>query len=62
MTRHALDRPRATAATRIRSYLEAERREGLHPSTRELIRRDRPESGQRIMHFLRIARHGDDRA
>lgn len=61
MTRHALDRPRATAATRTRSYLETERRAGLHPATRELIRRDRPDSGQRVKQFLKIARQGDDR-
>lgn len=56
MTRHVLDRPRAPAASRAQRYLEAERRDGLHPATRQLIRRDRPEGASRTRAFLKIAR------
>jgi len=56
MTRHVLDRPRATAPSRTRVYLDPERREGPHPATRALIRRDRTESGRRVERFVTIAR------
>lgn len=56
MTRHVLDRPRAQAETRTRRFLDAERREGLHPSTKALIRRDRGETDARVAAFLRIDR------
>jgi hypothetical protein len=56
MSRHVLDRPRTADATRTRRYLEAERREGLHPATQALIRRERPASGSRNVAYLRIAR------
>ena len=56
MSKHVLDRPRMTATTRIRSYLEAARRDGLHPSISRMIRRGRPETGLRLQHYLRLAR------
>jgi len=59
MTRHVLDRPRAPAETRTRRYLDADRREGLHPSTKALIRRDRGETEARVAAFLRIDRTAD---
>jgi hypothetical protein len=59
MTRHVLDRPRKAAPTRTKSYLEVDRREGLHPSTRALLRRGRPDMQARIKHFIAIARTTD---
>jgi hypothetical protein len=58
MSRHVLDRARTPTANRAQRYLEAERREGLHPATRALIRRGRPEGAARIRAFLRLARTG----
>ena len=59
MTKHVLDRPRATGDSRTRTYLAAERREGLHPATKALIRRPRPDTGARTRAFLAIDRKGD---
>lgn len=59
MSKHILDRPHAAAPTRAARYLEAERREALHPATRDLIRRPRPEGAERQQHFLRIERQGE---
>jgi hypothetical protein len=61
MTKHVLDRARTTGDSRTRSYLEAERREGLHPATKALIRRERPASASKTRAFLTIARKGEGR-
>lgn len=56
MSRHVLDRPRTHTATRAQKFLEAARREGLHPAALALHRRPRPLSGSRMLEFLRIDR------
>lgn len=64
MTKHVLDRPRATTATRAGRYLETDRQQGLHPATRQLIRRERPAEGDEasgLRNFLRIERGGEGR-
>ena len=58
MSRHVLDRPRTPSDTRVQKFLEAERREALHPATRSLIRRARPADPGRTRAFLKIARAG----
>jgi hypothetical protein len=59
MTKHVLDRPRKAAPSRTRVFLETERREGLHPATRSLLRRERSEMPSRIKRFIAIARTGE---
>lgn len=58
MSRHVLDRPRTAAPDRAQRYLEAERREGLHPATRALLKRERPETGSKTRAFVKIERSG----
>lgn len=58
MSRHVLDRSRTPSETRAQKFLEAEKREGLHPATRSLIRRARPADPARTRAFLKIARAG----
>lgn len=58
MTKHVLDRPRAPTEARAQKYLQAERGEGLHPSTKALIRRDRTQGGARTQAFMKIAKAG----
>lgn len=61
MTKHVLDRPRATTAARAGRYLETDRQQGLHPATRQLVRRERREDGDSagLRNFLRIERTGE---
>lgn len=64
MTKHVLDRPRAATATRASRYLETERQEGLHPATRQLVRRQRraeDDHASGLRNFLRIERGGEGR-
>lgn len=58
MSKHVLDRSRTPSQTRAQKYLEAERRDGLHPATRALVRRARPDGAARTRAFLTIARKG----
>lgn len=58
MSRHVLDRTRTPATDRAQRYLEAERREGLHPATRTLLKRERPETGAKTRAFVKIERSG----
>jgi hypothetical protein len=59
MTKHVLDRPRAADASRAQKFIDASRREGVHPATKTLIRRSRTEGSSRTSAFLRIAREGE---
>jgi hypothetical protein len=59
MTNHVLDRSRAADTTRAQTYLAPERREGLHPATRALVRRKRTEGAARTQAFVKIARGGE---
>lgn len=64
MSKHVLDRPRAPATSRASRYLEADRQQGLHPATRQLVRRQRGEAeGQAsgLRNFIRIERDGEGR-
>lgn len=59
MTKHVLDRPRAADVTRAQKFLTPERREGLHPATKSLVRRGRAEGAARTQAFLKIAKAGE---
>lgn len=59
MTRHIIDQePRTGNGGRLKPYVAIEREQGLHPATRELIRRPADSTGKnrRMKEFLRIER------
>lgn len=57
MSRHIIDRAQPKAeGSRVKRFLELQRREGIHPAIKELSKRSRPESGARMTQFLRIER------
>lgn len=59
MTRHVIDHARRTdEETRTRTYLEMDRRAGMHPAVRALHQRapERSDENSRLKEFARIER------
>jgi hypothetical protein len=57
MTRSILDHAEPEAeGSRVREFLDIERREGLHPAVQDLSQRPAGRSGRKVQEFLRIDR------
>ncbi len=62
MAKHVLDRPRRTAPVSVKTFMNTDRHDGLHPASRALIKRERPDMQARIRRFIQIARAGEGSA
>jgi hypothetical protein len=56
MTRHVIDSPRSSVGTRLSQFMKIAHATNPHQATRRLIARLRPQSGQRLGAYIRIAR------
>ncbi|KEO56025.1 hypothetical protein [Thioclava pacifica] len=57
MSRHIIDHAKPKSdGSRLKRFLELQRREGVHPAILELSKREQPANGARMKQFLKIER------